>query len=252
MKNYLFHIIIAILFSQSSFSQISDCSACSSKVYTYQDISHLSLLELKILRNEIFARHQYVFKDERLSDYFLENYTWYKPDYNSENNIKLNAIEKQNINLFSKHENEKEALKTNIIKELKDLKNATINNDTISINQIINKVTNSTQKEYFNELKNELKAIISEINIDEINWYNEKGLFKITTDNGYSIKETSAKIDSNTIILSYAYIGYSELLSDKTAFKFGSNFDSTNEYAVWYTFKIKDNKLTLIEIQAAG
>ena len=251
MKNILY-ILLIILVSQSGYSQIKNCSECDTKVYTYEDISHLSLLELKILRNEIFARHQYVFKDERLSDYFLENYTWYKPNYTSENNVNLNGIEKQNINLLLKYENEKEVLKKTIIEELKDLKHSLINNDTININSSINRVTKAEQKEFYNDIKSELIDILSQINIDGVHWYNEKGLFKITTDDGHYISEASIKIDSSTIILSFVYVGYSELLSEETAFKFGSDFDSTNEYASWYTFKIIDNKLVLIEHQAAG
>lgn len=251
MKN-IFYLTMIILFSQSSFSQINDCAECDTKTYSYEDINHLSLLELKILRNEIFARHQYVFKDSRLSDYFLENYDWYKPDYESENNIELNTIEKQNVNLLLKYENKKEDLKTTIIKELKKIKRAQATNDTIIINRLVNKVVNKNQKEYSNDIKSELKDILSVINIDQINWYNEKGLFKVTTDDGHFIKETTIKIHGDSIILSYAYMGYSELLSDETAFKFGSTFYSENEYASWYTFKIIDNELVLIEHLAAG
>lgn len=244
--------IIVFLSMQNLFSQIKDCSECDKKTYTYKDISHLSLLELKIFRNEIFARHQYVFKNERLTDYFLENYAWYKPDYNSKNSIQLSAIEKQNINLFLKYENEKEAFKVSIVEELKDIKRTLISHDTININSLINRVEKEQQKEYYTEIKNELKDILSAINVNEIHWYNEKGLFKVTTDDGYFISEKAIEINGDTIILSFAYSGYSELLNDDTAFKFGSDFDSTNEYASWYTFKIIDGKLVLIEHQAAG
>jgi hypothetical protein len=251
MRN-IFYLIIAILCSQSSFSQINDCSECNTKAYTYNDISHLSLLELKIIRNEIFARHQYVFKDTRLTDYYLENFTWYRPDYNTENNIKLNDIEKENISLLLKYETKKEVLKTTIVEELKEIKRTLIKDETIAIDFIINRVARSEQKEFYNDIKNELKAILSLINIDEIHWYNEKGLYKITTDDGHFISEISIAIDSDTVTLSQANMGYSELLNDDTAFKFGSDFDSTNEYASWYTFKIIDNELVLIEHQAAG
>ncbi|WP_435315083.1 hypothetical protein [Cellulophaga fucicola] len=54
------------------------------------------------------------------------------------------------------------------------------------------------------------------------------------------------------IVLSYNDSGYSELLSDETAFSFGSDYDSTNEYASWYVFTIIDGKLTLLEHNAAG
>ncbi len=72
MKN-IFTLIIILAFTKCAFSQIENCSECDSKKYSEKDISYLSLLELRILRNEIFARHQYVFKDDRLIDYFLIN-----------------------------------------------------------------------------------------------------------------------------------------------------------------------------------
>lgn len=58
--------------------------------------------ELRILRNEIFARKGYVFKDSILNNYFLKK-EWYKPDKNSE--VVLSDIEKENIELIEKIEN---------------------------------------------------------------------------------------------------------------------------------------------------
>lgn len=251
MKKILTTIIV-LAFTQSIFSQIENCSECDSRKYSEKDISQLSLLELKILRNEIFARHQYVFKNDRLSDYFLGKYDWYKPNYNSKNKIELNDFEKQNISLLLDKENEKEALKLKIIEQLKSLKQALINNDSIKTNSVIEKVINENQFEHSSAIKKELNDILSDINLDGIHWYNEKGLFKRTTDDGYFLNETSIKIEGNNIILNYSDIGYSELYNDETAFSFGSNFDSVNEYQSWYTFKIQNNQLILVEHQAAG
>ena len=251
MKKILILIII-LVFTQSVFSQIENCSECDSKKYSEKDISHLSLLELKILRNEIFARHQYVFKDDRLSDYFLNKYDWYKPNYKLENKIELNDFENQNISLLLKKENEKVALKTIIIEQIKALKQALINNDTTKVNSVISKVVKGNSDDYSNSIKRELNEILSKINLDGIHWYNENGLFKVTTDDGYLLNETSIKIEGAVIILRYADIGHSELFKNDTAFSFGSGFYSENEYQSWYTFEIQNNKLILIEHQVAG
>jgi hypothetical protein len=248
----IIYLILVILYAQNSFSQIDNCSECDSKIYTYQDISHLSLLELKVLRNEIFARHQYVFKDDRLSDYYIEKYTWYKPDYDSENSIVLNTIEKQNISLFSKYENKKEALKNTIIKELKETNRAFLNNNTLVINVLLHNKFYGLSKASINDTKNELKSILSATNVDNINWYNENGLYKVTTDNGYIVNELSVTINSDTIILQFANTGQSELFVDDTSFQFGSNYYSESEYNSWYIFKIIEDKLVFIEYQAAG
>ncbi len=245
-------LIIILAFTQSAFSQIENCSECDSRIYSEKEISHLSLLELKILRNEIFARHQYVFKDERLSDYFSDKYDWYKPNYNSENKIELNDFEKQNISLLLDNENEKEVLKATIIEQLKALKQALTNNDTIKVNSVISEVVKGSSDDYSNSIKRELNEILSKLNLDEIHWYNENGLFKVTTDDGHFLNEISIKIESPIIILRYADIGHSELLKDETVFSFGSDFYSENEYQSWFTFEIQNNKLILIAHQAAG
>lgn len=245
-------LIIFILLSQTTFSQIDNCSKCDTKIYLKEDIIHLSLLELKILRNEIFARHQYVFKDDRLRDYFTENYTWYKPDYKTKKTIELNEIEKKNISLLLEYENKKIEIKKIIIQELEKFKKALNKNQNTEINNIINNVTKDFSTEHKYAIISELKDILSKIVINKINWYNENALYKITTDDGYFINETSITIKGKEIILSYNDTGHSELLNQETAFSFGSDYYSENEYASWYTFIIKDGKLILLEHQAAG
>ncbi|MEM9869403.1 MAG: YARHG domain-containing protein [Bacteroidota bacterium] len=245
-------LIVLIIFTHSVFSQIYDCSECHMKIHSERDISNLTFLELKILRNEIFARHQYVFKDDRLNDYFLDRFDWYKPNHKSENKIELNNFEKANVNLFLTKEREKLALKEAIIKNLKLLKTALVNEDINTINSIINKYFTNNEYGDLSSTRKELKEILNKINIDGIHWYNESGLFKVTTDDGYFLNETSVKITGNKVVLTYADIGHSELLTDKTAFSFGSNYFSENEYQSSYTFEIQNNELILIEHQAAG
>ena len=245
-------LILLFAFTQSIFSQIKNCRECDSKNYSEKDISHLTLLELKILRNEIFARHQYVFKNDRLKDYFLERYDWYKPDYKSENKIELNNFEQKNSSLFLKKEKEKITFKKTIIEKLKVFKQALINNDTITANAGISKFVSDNKYENLSSIRKELNEILTSINIDGIHWYNERGLFKVTTDDGHFLNETSVTINGSRVIVQYADIGHSELLKDETAFSFGSDFYSENEYQSWYTFEIQNNELILIEHQAAG
>ncbi|QVY66803.1 YARHG domain-containing protein [Polaribacter sp. Q13] len=101
-NNYkkILELILIFTVTQSVFSQIENCLECNSRKYSEKDIRHLTFLELKILRNEIFARHQYVFSDDGLSDYFLSKYDWYKPNNKLGNNIELNRFKKENISLF--------------------------------------------------------------------------------------------------------------------------------------------------------
>jgi len=55
---------------------------------------------LKILRNEILARHGYIFRSEELSAYFSK-YDWYKPIVNEKNiGNRLSEIDRYNISLI--------------------------------------------------------------------------------------------------------------------------------------------------------
>ena len=76
-----------------------------SRYLTDVDLSGLSSWELKVARNEIYARHGRLFKDSSLQNYF-NSCSWYSgyisPD--SFNNDSLNNVEKYNIKLIKKYE----------------------------------------------------------------------------------------------------------------------------------------------------
>ncbi|MBR1712414.1 MAG: YARHG domain-containing protein [Alloprevotella sp.] len=57
---------------------------------------------LRLMRNEILARHGYKFRSEDLSDYFFKQ-SWYKPAESNED-IKLSAVEELNISLIRAEE----------------------------------------------------------------------------------------------------------------------------------------------------
>ncbi|MDO6490101.1 MULTISPECIES: YARHG domain-containing protein [unclassified Cellulophaga] len=69
----------------------------SEKVYTPKELKGKTYEELRFLRNEIFAKKGYVFKDSVLNNYFQKK-DWYKPNKDAE--IVLDSIEKKNIETF--------------------------------------------------------------------------------------------------------------------------------------------------------
>jgi hypothetical protein len=79
-------------------------SSSSKKKLTGSQLSGLSKSKLALARNEILARHGYVFKKSTYRKYF-ENKTWYKPGGYSSS--KLNNIEWYNIRLIKKYEAKK-------------------------------------------------------------------------------------------------------------------------------------------------
>jgi hypothetical protein len=58
--------------------------------------------DLKIMRNEIYARHGYIFKTGEMKSYFAEQ-SWYRGQYDDVTSM-LTSIEKQNAELIKKYE----------------------------------------------------------------------------------------------------------------------------------------------------
>lgn len=69
------------------------------------DVSKYSKSELRLIRNEIFARHGFIFKSPELISYF-KSQSWNKPEFNDITD-KLTATEKANIDLLYKLEDGK-------------------------------------------------------------------------------------------------------------------------------------------------
>jgi len=74
----------------------------STRKLTYSDISSFSPAQLRILRNEIYARHGYIFKSADLKAHF-SRYPWYKPRYTDVTSM-MSDIEKYNAQFIKKYE----------------------------------------------------------------------------------------------------------------------------------------------------
>ncbi len=74
----------------------------SERLLTASELRNLSNEDLKIMRNEIFARHGYIFKTNDMRTYF-QNQDWYTPQYSNVNSM-LTNIEQQNIELIKRYE----------------------------------------------------------------------------------------------------------------------------------------------------
>ena len=69
---------------------------------TEADLENLSPQELSYARNEIYARHGYIFKSNELNNYFMSR-TWYTPDVNFDGI--LYGIELENANFIREYQN---------------------------------------------------------------------------------------------------------------------------------------------------
>lgn len=74
----------------------------SLRYLSVNEVSRFSSYELRLMRNEIFARHGYIFKSEDLRNYF-NSQNWYQASYEDVNSM-LSKIEKTNIDLIKKYE----------------------------------------------------------------------------------------------------------------------------------------------------
>jgi len=68
------------------------------------DLQYLTKTELQIMRNEIFARHGYIFKTNPQMINYFNSQTWYTARYSDVNNL-LTEVEKNNLKLIKIYEN---------------------------------------------------------------------------------------------------------------------------------------------------
>jgi len=67
----------------------------SERLLTASDLVGMDSWDLIIIRNEIYARHGYIFKSQKLKDYFSKQ-SWYVPRYDNVES-KLSVIEQKNV-----------------------------------------------------------------------------------------------------------------------------------------------------------
>jgi hypothetical protein len=247
-------LLLTILSSHISIhaQKLEDCSLCASKKYTISDISQNELYEIQLLRNEIFARHHYPFKNERLGEYYTK-YTWYKPnDKISIQKINLNSIELANIDLFKARERDIQTYRKQLINELKKLKIA-INTSNISfIEKTFNKVA-SKNDDIYPALIKALRDVLNAADLEDINWHKGQAQYVVTLDNGYSISTRRIYIKENFIsIINSDPEQHSTLMRSNEAFKYPSSYFSENENTGGGKFEFKNGKLILVALLFAG
>lgn len=86
-----------------------------------EDLKHLDKKQLRLARNEIYARHGYIFKDRSLKKYF-DSTDWYNGTIEADQfpDCLLNIYERQNVLCISAKENGKKYKASCSIQELDD------------------------------------------------------------------------------------------------------------------------------------
>ncbi len=75
----------------------------SLRYLNYNDISRRTKWELSVMRNEIYARHGYIFTSNQNIKQHFESKSWYEPMYYNVDN-RLSKVEKWNINYIKSYE----------------------------------------------------------------------------------------------------------------------------------------------------
>ena len=77
----------------------------STRLLSESELYGLDQDTLKLARNEIYARHGYIFKSDELMSYFSAK-SWYVPQYDSDQDVyaQLNDIEKQKLDMIKSME----------------------------------------------------------------------------------------------------------------------------------------------------
>lgn len=82
----------------------------SERKATSSDLAGKSAGDLRLMRNAIFARHGYIFKDQDLQSYF-SGFSWYNP-VSRDVSAKLSSIEKANVEFIQRFEGKTPATAT--------------------------------------------------------------------------------------------------------------------------------------------
>ena len=246
MKKIIFAILIFTTI-QNVFSQtISNCSTCSRVVLNENQLNRKSLEELALLRNEILARKGYVFSTEKYSRYF-ESQNWYKP-VQSNSKIRLSEIENRNIEIIKQLETREKTKRNRAISDLKELKSALNTNNETVIGKYLSEIPR--EAEYYNAIISELKEALNKIDLNNIHWNKNSGLYKVTVDNGFSISSYEILFDYETIRIMSGMNSHSEIFGD---FEDGySDYMSEDEAQIWFVFKMTENGIIFERWDSAG
>lgn len=220
---------------------LKDCSTCSINVIKSEQIKNLSIDELRFLTNDLFARKGYVFKNSEIDNYYSD-LKWYKR-ISDNNKVEYNNIEKQNIKFFQDRTLEIKNDRENLIKELKGFKTALMNDDKLVLSNKYNySIINNGYKVQFEYLKMSFRKI----NLDDINWSFDEGIYDVSIDNGAIVMNYNINLNRKGCNVMYGNQGGS---------KIGKQIypnEHITEFTFFWNFEWKNNKLTFIKMDMAG
>lgn len=164
--------------------------------------------QLAYIRNEIFARHGYIFTNEKYKEYF-ENKSWYVQDPNFKGSPEeLNIYEKENVKIIQTLENSRKKGEDYLYRDYENVNGYNLSEYYVVYTEAFSNKSNA--QNYYEYL--DRKAIRSQI-IEEDN------LYKVRVGSAYDLetaKQISKEIEAkniDTYILGYSNYYDSKLYS---------------------------------------
>lgn len=188
--NKSIYIILSVIFFLASCNSKKEhkkleniLNADSSTLFTKSELKSKTLVELRLIRNEIYARKGYIFKSEELQNHF-ENKEWYVPKENEK--ITLSENEKNNVDLIKQIEAEKK----------KDFTSTKTSNEDSS------KYSDTITVNYKNNKKIlDILTLFPETNMGSWDWSQKERIDLVN-----EIKENNFFVDTDPIFLNIKYV----------------------------------------------
>ncbi|WP_136666929.1 YARHG domain-containing protein [Flavobacterium sp. H122] len=238
-------VFLFLLLSLNLNAQVlKDCAVCSAQIVKPEKIKDLSIDEIRLLTNEIFARNGYQFENSRFQDYF-EQKSWYKSKGNNKN-VSFNEIEKQNIKAFQERIRLLKQNQEELINQLKAFKELVLSGE---LNGLKSKYAFMYEKQNQADEAKSLKEVLNRINLDDVNYYKNKGQNSVIADNGFVKIVYKLSIEGDQINLFYSFMNHSEIIEDLNEF---TDYHSEDEFMYNWQFEYKSNKLKFIRLAFAG
>jgi len=240
---YIYLWFLFLFCTAANAQTLKNCSLCTSKLINQAEIADLSVDEIRLLTNEIYARKGYRFDNQRFQDFF-DGQSWYKPVKDNKS-IVYSSIEKQNISLLQDRVKQLRLERSTLINQLKVFEKLVLSNSTSEL-----KSQFGFTYEYNNhEEPKFLKEALSKINLDDINDYKHKGLHSTLVDNGFVKKLFELSIEKANINVVYNYMAHSKMMEDFGEF---TDYRSENEFMYNWQFEYKNGKLKFVRLAVAG
>lgn len=148
-----------------------------SKIYSAEELNSLSSKELRLARNEIYAKHGRKFSSEDLQSYFSEK-IWYKPKYEAaefeaKSNGMLNVVELENIKLIVENEKLRNSTTLDGYQEVLEDKRLVLSREEIE-NYLQNQGMDTNSLYYLKNTINHSDRTIEEKTVPKLQYDNEK------------------------------------------------------------------------------